>query len=162
MSLLSVFMKSDPSEPSSQPQADCALCQTDGGEVLWRGAYWRLVAVNDPGYPGYVRLIANRHVTELTWLAKPEREQLFKLVTAIEQHLRQHLQAKKFNHASLGNHTPHFHWHIVPRWQDDPCFPDSIWSAQRNPLPSPELEARATAAQSAFAGLHALCQKTVY
>ena len=160
--MLSIFMKSDPNEPSSTPQTDCEFCQAEGGRLLWRGAFWRLVAVDDPNYPGYVRLIANRHVTELSWLAKPERDQLFKLVTAIEQHLRQHIRPHKFNQASLGNITPHFHWHIIARWQDDPCFPGSIWSAQQNTSPSPDMKERAAAAEAAFAGLHALCQKTVY
>ncbi len=162
MSILSVLMKSDPNEPPSAPRADCALCSNDGGRVLWRGAYWRLVAVDDPDYPGYVRLVCNRHVTELGWLAKPERDQLFKLVLAIEEHLQQQLRPHKINQASLGNQTPHFHWHIIPRWTDDPCFPDSIWSARRNSTTSPELNARHAAAEAAFAGLGVLCQKTIY
>jgi diadenosine tetraphosphate (Ap4A) HIT family hydrolase len=162
MSILSLLLKSDPNEPSSEAKTDCALCNGDGGQVLWKGAYWRLVAVDDPAYPGYVRLIANRHVTELTWLAKPEQDQLFKLITAIEKHLQVHLKPHKINQASLGNQTPHLHWHIIPRWNDDPCFPDSIWSAKRNPEPSPELEARKAAAQAAFEGLGVLCRKTVY
>ncbi len=162
MSILSIFMKPDPNEPSSEAREDCALCSGDGGRVLWRGAYWRLVAVDDAHYPGYLRLVCNRHVTELAWLAKPERDQLFKLIVALEKHLREYLQPHKINQASLGNQTPHFHWHIIPRWNDDPCFPDSIWSPQRNTTPSPEQSARHATAEAAFAGLAVLCQKTVY
>jgi len=37
------------------------------------------------------------------------------------------------------------HWHVIPRWTDDPNFPDSIWSAARRETPlravSPELKA---------------------
>jgi diadenosine tetraphosphate (Ap4A) HIT family hydrolase len=162
MSILSVFLKSDANEPSSEPRQDCALCTSEGGRLLWRGAYWRLVAVEDPQLPGYVRLVSNRHVTELGWLAKPEREQLFALITAIEKHLQQTLRPSKINQASLGNQTPHFHWHIIPRWEDDPYFPGSIWSPVRNAEPSPALSVRRATAESAFAGLHGLCQKTVY
>jgi hypothetical protein len=104
-------------------------------------------------------MIANRHVTELTWLAKPEQDQLFKLIIARSKNIfKVHLKPHKINQASLGNQTPHLHWHIIPRWNDDPCFPDSIWSATRNPEPSPELEARKAAAQAAFEGLDVLCR----
>ena len=37
----------------------------------------------------------------------------------------------KINLASLGNLTPHVHWHVIPRFYDDDHFPDSIWSQQK-------------------------------
>jgi len=29
--------------------------------------------------------------------------------------------------ASLGNKTPHIHWHIIPRFKEDAHFPNSHW-----------------------------------
>jgi len=40
------------------------------------------------------------------------------------------------NLASLGNAVPHLHWHIVPRFGDDPHFPQPIWSTPRRPVAS--------------------------
>lgn len=163
MSILDVLLKSPANERSSAPQPDCPLCTTDGGELIWRGAFWRVVAVNDPNYPGYLRLIVNRHVAEFSELAAPEQQQLFKLLVAIETRMRELINPEKINIASLGNHVPHQHWHIIPRWKDDPCFPDSIWTAPRNPSPSPDVLAqRQQAAAALFAELPALCPKTIY
>jgi diadenosine tetraphosphate (Ap4A) HIT family hydrolase len=32
------------------------------------------------------------------------------------------------NIASLGNMTPHLHWHVIPRFHDDATFPKPIWA----------------------------------
>jgi diadenosine tetraphosphate (Ap4A) HIT family hydrolase len=32
------------------------------------------------------------------------------------------------NLASLGNAVPHIHWHLIPRYPDDPHWGDTIWS----------------------------------
>jgi len=54
------------------------------------------------------------------------------------------------------------HWHIIPRWHDDPYFPQSIWSAVQRDTVSPEQDARHQAAQRLFAKLPKLCAKAVY
>lgn len=73
MSILSILMKSDKDEPSSAPRSDCGLCVPEQETVIWRGAFWRLIDASTATSPGFLRLIVNRHVTELSWLAKPER-----------------------------------------------------------------------------------------
>ena len=162
MSLLSLLMKSKPNEPSSEPRADCPLCTRENEREIWRGAFWRLIDAQQPDYPGYMRLVLNRHVTEVTWLAKIEREQLFKLLPVIDEQVCDRLAPQKINIASLGNQVPHMHWHIIPRWKDDPHFPDSIWSPVRNATPSPDLAKRADNAQALFEALLPLCKKATY
>jgi len=52
--------------------------------------------------------------------------------------------ADKMNLASLGNQTPHVHWHVVPRFRDDRHFPGPIWAAAQRPhAPNPERDRRA-------------------
>jgi diadenosine tetraphosphate (Ap4A) HIT family hydrolase len=163
MSILDVLMKSPANERPSAPQSSCPLCTSDGGKLIWRGAFWRLVSVDEPGYPGFLRLIVNRHVAELSELALPEQQQLFKLLIAIETRMRELLSPEKINIASLGNHVPHQHWHIIPRWSDDPCFPASIWTAPAQPpKASPALATRQANAEQLFAELPTLCTQTVY
>jgi diadenosine tetraphosphate (Ap4A) HIT family hydrolase len=154
--------KTDPDEPSSAPRADCPLCTSDGGRLLWKGAYWRAITPDDPALPGFVRLVLNRHCTELTQIATIEQTQLFKLLIAIEKSMRSVLRPDKINIASLGNQVAHLHWHIIPRWHDDPFFPDSIWSPQRRDEASAERDDRQQRAQLLFAELPTLCSKTIY
>jgi diadenosine tetraphosphate (Ap4A) HIT family hydrolase len=42
------------------------------------------------------------------------------------------------NLASLGNQTPHLHWHLIPRFTDDSHFPQPVWGPrQRDAEPRP-------------------------
>jgi diadenosine tetraphosphate (Ap4A) HIT family hydrolase len=115
---------------------NCELCARSGGTLLWRGALCRVVHVEEPGYPGYCRVIWNEHVKEMTDLPPVHRAHLLDVVFAVERLLRSRLKPVKINLASLGNVTPHLHWHVIPRFADDPHFPQPIWSVQqREPTP---------------------------
>lgn len=107
----------------------CELCQRVGGEPLWRDEFCRVVLVGDPDYPGFCRVVLERHVAEMTDLAREERMRLMDAVFATEAALREVLRPHKINIASLGNVTPHLHWHVVPRHREDRHFPHPIWAA---------------------------------
>ena len=109
----------------------CVLCAEDGGTLVWRNPALRVVTVDEPDLPGFTRLIWHAHVAEMSDLSEDERAQLMELVFLIESVQRRILGPHKVNLASLGNMTPHLHWHIVPRWREDPWFPDSIWAPRR-------------------------------
>ncbi|GAA5236702.1 HIT family protein [Verticiella sediminum] len=114
--------------------ADCPLCQTAGGEIVWSNALARVVLVDDPAQPGYTRVVLHAHHAEMTDLPAAQRTALMALVWRVERVLRDVLQPDKVNLAALGNMVPHVHWHIIPRWRDDPAFPDAIWApARREP-----------------------------
>ena len=87
-------------------------------------------------YPGFCRVIWNEHVKEMTDLLPSQQIRLFSAVLAVETLLRDIFKPHKINLASLGNMTPHLHWHIIPRYTDDAMFPSPIWaqsaSAQKN------------------------------
>lgn len=105
----------------------CELCETSGGEVLWQDDHCRVVLVNEPDYPGFCRVIWGAHVKEMTDLSDTERRHLMDVVFGTERALRQCLAPDKINLASLGNLTPHLHWHVIPRYRDDRHFPNPIW-----------------------------------
>ena len=51
----------------------------------------------------------------------------------------------KVNLASLGNVVPHLHWHVIPRFADDPHFPNPVWGSKLRDTPHaapPDLAAR--------------------
>ena len=107
---------------------DCELCQSPGGEVVWESDLCRVVMVGDPDYPGFCRVILNRHVREMTDLPEQERLRLMNVLFGVEKAIRILYQPDKVNLASLGNMTPHLHWHLIPRWRDDRHFPNPVWA----------------------------------
>lgn len=114
-------------------QAACPLCQITGEDILFINDLYRIVAVNDPAWPGFCRIILNRHAAEMTDLPIEDRSALMKAVCVVESALRRLMQPTKINLASLGNVVPHVHWHVIPRWADDTHFPDPIWAAAKRP-----------------------------
>jgi len=105
----------------------CELCENAGGEILWEDDYCRAVWAYEPEHPGLCRVIWDRHVKEMTDLKPGERDRIMKVVFATEQALITVVQPDKVNLASLGNLVAHVHWHVIPRFRDDPHFPNPIW-----------------------------------
>jgi diadenosine tetraphosphate (Ap4A) HIT family hydrolase len=116
----------------------CELCEAPGGELLWQDAFCRVVRIDDAHYPGFCRVILNSHVREMSNLPMAEGERLMHVVFAVEAAVRDVIKPDKINLASLGNKTPHLHWHVIPRFARDRHFPEPIWGvAQRETLPHP-------------------------
>ena len=127
----------------------CELCPTTSETVLWRSELCRVVLVEDADYPGFCRVIWNRHIEEMTDLNVSEQHAFMNVVFAVESALREVMQPDKINLASLGNLTPHLHWHIIPRYALDKHFPNPIWSTpQRACIPKPPLYWQARLAKS--------------
>jgi len=119
---------------SNEQVPGCPLCEGEGGDVLYQDALLRVVAVTDAefaDYAGHLRVILNRHVREMTELPTEEAERVLGVVLACEKLLREVMLPDKINLASLGNQVAHIHWHIVPRYCDDPHFPGPIWAERR-------------------------------
>lgn len=114
---------------------DCELCTTTGGTLLWESQTCRIVRVDDPHYPGFCRVIWKAHVREMSDLEPTVRHALMGVVFAVEEVVRQLFAPDKINLASFGNMTPHLHWHIIPRWQDDSHFPEPIWGSVQRDAP---------------------------
>jgi diadenosine tetraphosphate (Ap4A) HIT family hydrolase len=105
----------------------CELCATTGGTLLWESPECRVVRIDEPDYPGFCRVIWNTHVREMSDLEPATRHSLMNVVFAVEHVVRDFFAPDKINLASFGNMTPHLHWHVIPRWQDDRHFPEPIW-----------------------------------
>jgi diadenosine tetraphosphate (Ap4A) HIT family hydrolase len=107
------------------------LCDTLGGTLLWHDGALRVVYVDEPGYHGFCRVIWKAHVAEMTDLDETQRAHCLRAVFAVESLLRELLSPDKINLASLGNYTPHVHWHVIPRFRNDPHFPQAIWGERQ-------------------------------
>jgi diadenosine tetraphosphate (Ap4A) HIT family hydrolase len=105
----------------------CPLCQASPHEILWQDDFCRVVLLNDANYPAYCRVELIAHIKEMTDLTPPDRARMMKVVFAVETAMREVIAPDKINLASLGNKTPHVHWHLIPRFVDDTHFPNSHW-----------------------------------
>ena len=118
----------------------CELCDSDGGVLLWQDSQLRVVYVDDPDYIGYCRVIWRAHVAEMTDLEASGRAHCMAVVFTVETVLRELIKPDKINLASLGNLTPHVHWHVIARYRDDAYFPLSIWGARQRQAPARDRE----------------------
>ena len=139
--------------PDSDAHPGCELCDAAGGEVLAQTGPLRIVLVDEPNYPGFCRVVWTEHVREMTDLAPSQRSAFMQAVCQTEELVRQVMAPYKINLASLGNQTPHLHWHVIPRYEDDAHFPTPVWATAVRVTPSPTLDerrARLPALRSAF------------
>ena len=109
----------------------CPLCDDDGGRLLYRNDRLRVIAVDDPDYPGFTRVVWRDHVAEMTDLDPTLRTIVMEAVYTVERVMRDTLNPDKVNLAAFGTMVPHLHWHIIPRWRGDRHYPDAYWSAPR-------------------------------
>lgn len=108
---------------------DCPICRAEHEEILWQSPNIRVIAVHDEANaPAFCRVIWQAHVAEMTDLPPENRRELMDVVYRVEAAMRQVLNPRKINLASLGNVVPHLHWHVVARFDDDACFPAPIWA----------------------------------
>lgn len=83
-------------------------------------AYSVLVVGEHQFHRGYCVLLLKRHAREPHALPARARAglcgELLRAARAVERAFR----PWKMNYACLGNAVPHVHWHLIPRYKDDP------------------------------------------
>ena len=116
----------------------CALLSGDCASLIYRADALSVVLVDDAVYPGFCRVIWHEHVKEMTDLAPKERSRMMDAVWQVELAVREVMTPEKVNLASLGNLTPHLHWHVIPRYKDDAQFPSPVWAASQRAAVVPD------------------------
>ena len=116
---------------SEQP---CVLCTESGGRLLWQNDLVRVINADDAHYPAFTRVIYQKHVKEMSDLNPAQRHQLMDFVYLVEEVQREVLEPVKINLAQFGTMVPHVHWHIIPRFKEDPHYSDAVWSTAKPEL----------------------------
>jgi diadenosine tetraphosphate (Ap4A) HIT family hydrolase len=129
----------------------CSLCFPIA-DVIASTPLWRIVWANEAGYPCFVRVVWQNHVTEMTDLSSHDRHELLRVVLLVEAAMRHTLEPtpRKINLASLGNQVAHLHWHIVARYDLDSHWPNSTFSSALRSS-NPDLVAQQIAQRPALA-----------
>lgn len=100
-------------------------------------------------FRGHVMVVFDaRHETRLECLDSMEYSMLMEDVRRVASALVEVFAPDHVNYASLGNETPHLHWHVIPRYKSDPRWRKAIWAggpedAPVNRIQEPECEALA-------------------
>lgn len=109
----------------------CPMCRRWDAETELRiheFTYSYLMLNRDQYFPGYCFLLSRDHVTELFHLEPQVRQGLLEELNLAARVLADLFRPDKMNYELLGNQVPHMHWHLVPRFVEDPLWPRPIWS----------------------------------
>jgi len=71
-------------------------------------------------YKGYRLLLLKHHVRELHEMEPGARHELYQELDRATIAIVKAFSPWKMNHLSLGNSDEHVHWHLMPRYADDP------------------------------------------
>jgi len=121
-----------------------------------KSAHWDLIAPlaisslylsKNQTYRGHCQLIFDgRHACQLEQLTLQEYRAFTDDLFAAQRAVMRTVHPDHINVEVLGNVVPHLHWHIVPRYRDDPRWGYPIWDGEpfeprQITLPEAELHA---------------------
>jgi diadenosine tetraphosphate (Ap4A) HIT family hydrolase len=83
---------------------------------------------SDQFFRGYTLVALKEHVAELYHLPPEQRikfcEEMIQVAAAIDKAFH----PDKMNYSLLGNIDAHMHWHLIPRYKDDPLWGKPTWA----------------------------------
>ena len=78
-------------------------------------------------YEGYTIFICKIHTDELHKLTHNFKKQFLMDMSLVAEAVFKNFKPKKLNYELLGNTASHLHWHIFPRYSNDPLPKRPIW-----------------------------------
>ncbi|HVU49996.1 MAG TPA: hypothetical protein VHL80_04885 [Polyangia bacterium] len=105
---------------SQDAKPACAVCATLSGpgrlEPLYEDALWHVrPAPSPPGVPGWMMMISRRHVGGPAHFNEEEARSFGLALRHFERVLEEVTGALRVYTAAMGESSPHFHAHMVPR-----------------------------------------------
>jgi diadenosine tetraphosphate (Ap4A) HIT family hydrolase len=82
---------------------------------------------DEQAYRGYCILYLKDHEEDLAALSFERQGRLWDDVARVAAALRREFAPDRVNYACLGNMLRHVHWHVTPRYADDPEPQHPIW-----------------------------------
>ena len=123
--------------PLDQPRPDT----TDEWDLIAPLKISTLYLSKNQTYRGHCLLILDlRHATRPNELSTGEWAQFCADLRTAECAIADTLDPDHVNVAALGNLAPHLHWHIVPRYRNDPRWGAPIWLTKPSEMPDTRLE----------------------
>jgi diadenosine tetraphosphate (Ap4A) HIT family hydrolase len=86
------------------------------------------VLADNQHYPGYSIFLAKQCVPELHELTPDVRTRFLDEMARVAEAVFRAFRPRKLNYELLGNSVAHLHWHLIPRYVDDPSPQWPVWS----------------------------------
>ena len=86
------------------------------------------VLADNQHYRGYTIFVAKQCVPELHDLPPDVRSRFLQEMAQVAEAVFRAFQPRKLNYELLGNSVSHLHWHLFPRYADDPNPQWPVWS----------------------------------
>lgn len=83
-------------------------------------------------FRGYTLFLCKKHKTELHQLDPKFKKQFLWEMSLVAEAVHKTFKPKKLNYELLGNTDQHMHWHIFPRYKNDPLPADPTWCIKEN------------------------------
>jgi len=107
--------------------ATCGICQANAGEgasqavTVFENELWTVRQIGPAlGVPGWMMLVTQRHAAGPAHLDDREAGSLGLLLRHLERVLEQVTGALRIYTATMNESFPHFHCHMVPRYENMP------------------------------------------
>ncbi|HMS65018.1 MAG TPA: HIT family protein [Ignavibacteria bacterium] len=113
---------------------NCQIC--DSISLIQKNLNKYFVAELETGYvvlgdrqyfKGYTLFLCKEHFTELHFLEKKFKKKFLLELSLISEAVYNAFKPHKLNYELLGNVCPHLHWHIFPRYKNEPGVKDPVW-----------------------------------
>ena len=86
-----------------------------------------VVLADEQAYRGYCILFLKDHHEHLGRLPLERQLRLYEDVARVAAAIDREVAPARLNYACLGNLVTHVHWHVTPRYADDPERQHPIW-----------------------------------
>jgi diadenosine tetraphosphate (Ap4A) HIT family hydrolase len=130
---------------------DCPFCRRAQGAIYHVADFAHSTAWVHPNQTlrGRTTLIARMHCTDMLTLEPEVYAGISDELRVLARAIQRAFAPARMNYANYGNVVPHLHWHIVPRYRDDPWWggPPSLMEKTER-LPDAEYESIATRIRS--------------
>jgi diadenosine tetraphosphate (Ap4A) HIT family hydrolase len=83
-------------------------------------------------YKGYTLFLCKKHKSELHLLENSYRNKFLNEMGIAAEAVFKAFKPSKLNYELLGNKDKHMHWHLYPRYKNDPDPKRPIWSLDKS------------------------------
>src|SRR5215213_6108326 len=93
-----------------------------------------VVLADEQAYEGWCILLLKDHHEQLAGLSLTRQSTLWDDVAKVAGAITRELKPVRINYENLGNQLHHIHWHVIPRYADDPQPTQPVWTRGREAL----------------------------